>query len=109
MCTNKNCDKKCVNCKWANIVPELYDGDWFQDNNVAIFCKNPNNNMEKEWTSPSHRAKIMEYVDDTIFEKMINEGQTLIARYVTPIELARKDYVWANPEADIPMNVVFKL
>lgn len=90
------CDKKCIKCKYANIVADRYDSDWFEDNESAIFCTNPNNTMEKEWTSRSQRENIMKDVENTPFKEMIEEGQVFIARYLSPFEISKKNHIFAN-------------
>ena len=89
-------DLTVAKLKDAIIVADKYDSDWFEDNESAIFCTNPNNTMEKEWTSPSQRENIMKDVENTPFKEMIEEGQVFIARYLSPFEISKKNRIFAN-------------
>lgn len=54
------CSGKCAQChKYVQVVPDPTDPYPFNDDDVAMFCSNPNNNMKREWTSPSQRKMIM--------------------------------------------------
>lgn len=77
------CNGKCSQChKYVQVVPDKMDPT---NNNVAVFCSNPNNNMEKEWTSISQRQKIM---NNSIYANYINKNHwTFIAGMLRVNEL----------------------
>lgn len=80
------CSGNCCKChKYVEVVPDPTDPDPFNDDDVAMFCKNPNNSMEREWTSPSQRQKIM---SNPTYAKYVNEkGWTFIGGMLRPYEL----------------------
>lgn len=44
----KYCSGKCSQChKYVKVVPDPTDPDPFNDDDVAMFCSNPSNNMER--------------------------------------------------------------
>lgn len=95
----KYCDKKCVSCKWSHIVDMPDPDDWFNDDDKAIYCSNPNNNMEKEWTSPSQRSRIIEN-EQIKYQLDTNPFWTFIAGMLRPYELdTNKSY--ANKESEV--------
>ena len=47
MCEKKFCDKKCLKCKYHTIVPDPDPDDWFNDDDMAMYCTNPDNSMER--------------------------------------------------------------
>ena len=67
---NNTCDGKCLKCDFCKIVPDPDKYDSFNFDDLAIYCINPNNNMEKEHTDPDRRNRLMEnqriryYVND---------------------------------------------
>lgn len=93
MCNN--CDKKCLKCKYVELVAESNDMEYEE---YAIFCTNPNNTMEKEWTSPSQRKNVAIDVEGTPLEERLNKGQVLIGRYFTPtdIKALKSHYMFGN-------------
>lgn len=91
MC-NTLCDKKCVKCKWSKIVNDPDIDDWYEDNDMSLFCTNPNNTFEKEWTSPSQRQKVMEYCE---INPEYEEGWVMIASCLRPYEL-KENKVWGS-------------
>ena len=96
----KFCDKKCLKCKYHTIVPDPDPDDWFNDDDMAMYCTNPNNTMEKEWTSPSQRERILSYISDKPYLK---KGWTFICGSMRPYELgkSREDNVFANKESEV--------
>lgn len=67
---NNTCDGKCLKCDFCKIVPDPDKYDSFNFDDLAVYCTNPNNNMEKEHTDPDKRNRLMEnqriryYVND---------------------------------------------
>ena len=101
MCNEKKfCDKKCLKCKYHVIVPDPDPDDWFNDDDMAMYCTNPDNNMEKEWTSPSQRERILSYISDKPYLK---KGWTFICGSMRPYELgkSKEDNIFANKESDV--------
>lgn len=82
----KWCSGKCAQChKYVKVVPDPTDSDQFNDDDVAMFCSNPNNNMEREWTSPSQRQRIMA---NPTYAKYVNGNHwTYIGGMLRPYEL----------------------
>lgn len=82
----KYCNGKCAQChKYVEVVADPTDPDLFNDDDVAMFCSNPHNSMEREWTSPSQRQKIM---DNPTYAKYVSEkGWTFIGGMLRPYEL----------------------
>lgn len=95
----KYCDKKCVGCKWCHIVEMPDPDDWFNDDDKAIYCSNPNNNMEKEWTSLSQRRRVIEN-EQIKFQLESHDYWTFIAGMLRPYELG-KDKMFANKESEV--------
>lgn len=56
----KKCDGKCLKCDWGTIVPDPDPYDSFNDDDLAVYCTNPNNNMELECRDESRRKRLME-------------------------------------------------
>lgn len=79
----KWCSGKCGQChKYVKVVPDPTDP--FNDD-VAMFCSNPNNNMEREWTSPSQRQRIM---TNPTYAKYVNGNHwTYIGGMLRPYEI----------------------
>ena len=100
MCEKKFCDKKCLKCKYHAIVPDPDPDDWFNDDDMAMYCTNPDNSMEKEWTSPSQRERILSYISDKPYLK---KGRTFICGSMRPYELgkSKEDNVFANKESEV--------
>lgn len=82
MCNN--CDKKCFKCKYVELVEEPNDTEYKE---YAVFCTNPNNTMEKEWTSPSQRKNVAINIEGTVLEERLNSGQVLVGRYFSSKEI----------------------
>ena len=79
------CNGICSKCKYCKVVPDPDNGDFFNDDDCAVFCANPNNNMEKEWTSKSQRDKIMRV--ERYKDYVTNKKWTFIAGMLRPYEV----------------------
>lgn len=102
MCSrNKFCDKKCLKCKYHVVVPdpESESNDLLEDD-MAIYCTNPNNNMKKEWTSPGQRERILSYISNKPYLK---KGWTFICWTTPPCKLDKneEDKIFANQESEV--------
>lgn len=70
---SKLCDGQCHGCKWCVVVDDDLE---ISKNFKAVFCKNPNNSMDKEW-NPSQKQTIMSV---PLYEKMVDTNNwTFIA------------------------------
>ena len=79
------CDGICSKCKYGKVVPDPDPDDWFNDDDCAVFCTNPNNNMVKEWPSKSQRDKIMEV--ERYKSYVTNNNWTYIVGMLRPYEV----------------------
>lgn len=91
----KICDGKCLKCQWHKIVEDKDPDDWFNDDDQAMFCTNPKNNMEREWTSESQRNKIVSVLNYKVY---LDKGYTFICGAMRPYELDKdnEEKVFAN-------------
>lgn len=92
----KVCDGKCLKCKYHNIVPDPDQTDWFNSDDLAMFCTNPKNNMFKEWPSLDQQKHIL---SNQRYKLYIDKGYTYICGMMRPYELdeiEEADHKFAN-------------
>lgn len=86
---NGVCDGKCLKCDFCKVVPDPDPYDSFNFDDLAVYCINPNNNMERECPDINRRIRLME--NERIRHYVNDKHWTFICGTMRPYEVDAND------------------